>query len=77
VLARTVFGVREYPIIYSRVSMVFNLIAAFASVFWASLGSTFGFAAVFVVGLALIGVVLVTCGYVVRSAGSLQARWNE
>ncbi|QGF22421.1 MFS transporter [Raineyella fluvialis] len=77
VLARTVFGVREYPIIYSRVSMVFNLIAAFASVFWATLGTRFGFSAVFGVGLALLAVVLLTCGYVVRSARAVQARWSE
>lgn len=77
VFARLVFGVREYPVIYSRVSMVFNLIAAFASVTWAFIGTNFGFATVFIVGLVLIAVVLAAGIYVVRSARMMQAQWSE
>ena len=77
ILARLVFGVREYPVIYSRVSMVFNLIAAFASVTWAFIGTSFGFTTVFVVGLVLIAVVTLTCSYVVRSAQTMQAQWSD
>lgn len=77
VLARLIFGVREYPIIYSRVSMVFNLIAAFASVSWAYLGTNFGFTVVFVIGLVMIVMVLLAASYVVRSAPALQADWTE
>jgi MFS transporter, OFA family, oxalate/formate antiporter len=77
VMARLAFGVREYPVIYSRVSMVFNLIAAFASVSWALIGTNFGFPAVFSLGLVLVAVVLITCLYVVRSSESLQAQWTE
>lgn len=77
VLARLVFGVREYPVIYSRVSMVFNLIAAFASVLWAFLGTSFGFSVVFTVGLVLVAVVFLTCSYVVSSAKSMQEQWTE
>lgn len=76
VMARLVFGVREYSVIYSRVSMVFNFIAAFASVSWAFIGDNFGFATVFVVGLVLVAVVLVCGMYLVRATKSLQAQWT-
>ena len=35
VIVRQSFGSRDYSVIYSRVSTVFNLIAAFASMIWA------------------------------------------
>ena len=34
VIVRQSFGSRDYSVIYSRVSTVFNLIAAFASMIW-------------------------------------------
>ena len=40
VICRQSFGTREYSVIYSRVSTVFNLIAAFAAMIWAWLGSS-------------------------------------
>lgn len=77
VLARLVFGVREYSVIYSRVSVVFNFIAAFASVTWAFIGDNLGFDAVFITGLLLLAVILVGGMYLVNSTKSLQAQWTE
>ena len=76
-LTRAVFGTREYPIIYSRISTVFNLIGAFASMIWAWVGSSYGFDAVFTVGLVMLVVVLVT-GLAALAAGKrrLRALWE-
>lgn len=76
VLARHIFGVREYPLIYSRVSTVFNLIAAFASVTWAFVGTTYGFTVVFMVGLVLIAVVLGLGVYLMSRTRATQAQWS-
>ena len=76
-LARSGFGAREYPVIYSRISTVFNLIGAFASMIWAWVGSSYGFDTVFVVGLVMLVVVLVT-GLAALSIGArrLRALWE-
>ena len=76
-LTRSVFGTREYPVIYSRISTVFNLIGAFASMIWAWVGSSYGFDTVFVVGLVMLVVVLVT-GLAALSIGArrLRALWE-
>ena len=58
VICRQSFGTREYSVIYSRVSTVFNLIAAFAAMIWAWLGSSFGFTVEFIVALAMLVVIL-------------------
>jgi OFA family oxalate/formate antiporter-like MFS transporter len=76
VLVRLIFGVREYSLIYSRVSTVFNLIAAFASVTWAFVGTNYGFTAVFMVGLLLLAVVLGFGTYILSKTRSTQARWS-
>jgi MFS transporter, OFA family, oxalate/formate antiporter len=76
VLARQIFGVREYSLIYSRVSTVFNFIAAFASVTWAYIGTNFGYAAVFITGLVLLGVVLSLGVFLLGRAKSIQAEWT-
>ncbi|MCG2799460.1 MAG: MFS transporter [Cellulomonas sp.] len=76
VLSRQIFGVREYSVIYSRVSTVFNFIAAFASVSWAAIGSSMGFNAVFGIGLVLITIVLLLGFYLVREARSVQEQWT-
>lgn len=76
-LTRSIFGTREYPVIYSRISTVFNLIGAFASMIWAWVGSSYGFDTVFVVGLVMLVVVLVT-GLAAISIGKrkLRALWE-
>ncbi|MEG2934381.1 MAG: MFS transporter [Gordonibacter sp.] len=77
-LTRAVFGTREYPVIYSRISTVFNLIGAFASMIWAWVGSSYGFSAVFSVGLVMLVVVLVS-GLAALAIGNknLRALWTE
>lgn len=76
VLSRQIFGVREYSVIYSRVSTVFNFIAAFASVSWAAIGSSMGFNAVFGIGLVLVAVILALGFSLVRGARSIQEQWT-
>lgn len=76
VLSRQIFGVREYPVIYSRVSTVFNFIAAFASVSWAFIGTSFGFAAVFTVGLVLLAVVLGLGTFLLNKTKATQMQWT-
>ncbi|MFR5090640.1 MAG: hypothetical protein ACLTDR_00135 [Adlercreutzia equolifaciens] len=55
-------------VIYSRVSTVFNLIAAFAAMIWAWLGSSFGFTVEFVVALAMLVVILLLGLYIFKAA---------
>jgi len=76
VMARQIFGVREYPVIYSRVSTVFNFIAAFASVTWAFIGTNYGFSVVFTVGLVLLAVVLGFGFYILSKSQATQAQWG-
>ena len=56
---------------------MFNLIGAFASMIWAWVGSSYGFDTVFVVGLVMLVVVLVT-GLAALSIGArrLRALWE-
>jgi len=76
VLVRLIFGVREYSLIYSRISTVFNFIAAFASVTWAFIGTKFGFSAVFTVGLVLLAVVFAFGSYLVGKIRTTQSAWS-
>ena len=66
VICRQSFGTREYSVIYSRVSTVFNLIAAFAAMIWAWLGSSFGFTVEFIVALAMLVVILLLGLYIFK-----------
>ena len=68
VICRQSFGTREYSVIYSRVSTVFNLIAAFAAMIWAWLGSSFGFTVEFIVALAMLVVILLLGLYIFKAA---------
>lgn len=77
IVVRQSFGSREYSIIYSRVSTVFNLIAAFASMIWAWIGSSFGFNAVFVVGLVLLVLILLLGFYTFSNAKKFKSQWTD
>jgi cyanate permease len=76
VICRQSFGTREYSVIYSRVSTVFNLIAAFASMIWAWIGSTFGFTTVFIVGLVMLVVILLLGLYIFKAAAGYKKDWT-
>lgn len=76
VIVRQSFGSREYSLIYSRVSTVFNLIAAFASMIWAWIGSAFGFNAVFTVGLVMLVVILLLGLFVFADAAKYKKEWT-
>ena len=76
VICRQSFGTREYSVIYSRVSTVFNLIAAFAAMIWAWLGSSFGFTVEFVVALAMLVVILLLGLYIFKAAAGYKKDWT-
>lgn len=75
VTVRHVFGGREYPVIYSRISTAFNFIAAFASVAWAGIGTSLGFNAVFGIGLILVCTMFALGAYILSSASSIRGQW--
>lgn len=77
IVVKQVFGLRDNAIIYSRISTVFNLIAAFASMFWAWISSGFGFTAVFVAGLVMIVAVLLLGLYSFAQAKKLRSQWTD
>lgn len=76
IVVKQVFGLRDNAIIYSRISTVFNLIAAFASMFWAWISSGFGFNAVFIAGLIMIVAVLLLGLYSFAQAKKLRSQWT-
>ena len=77
IVVQQVFGLRDNAIIYSRISSVFNLIAAFASMFWAWISSGFGFNAVFIAGLIMIVAVLLLGLYSFAQAKKLRSQWTD
>jgi MFS transporter, OFA family, oxalate/formate antiporter len=77
IVVKQVFGLRDNAIIYSRISTVFNLIAAFASMFWAWISSGFGFNAVFIAGLIMIVAVLLLGLYSFAQAKKLRSQWTD
>ena len=77
IIVKQVFGLRDNAIIYSRVSTVFNLIAAFGSMIWAWIGSSFGFNVVFIVGIAMIVTVLLLGLFSFAQAKKLRSQWSE
>lgn len=76
IIVRQVFGTREYSLIYSRVSTVFNLIAAFASMIWAWIGSSYGFSILFAVGLVMLVVILVIGLYIFAVSSKLKQEFT-
>ena len=77
IIVRQSFGSREYSVIYSRVSTVFNLIAAFASMIWAWIGSSFGFNVVFIVGLVMLALILMLGFFTFSNAKKFKSQWTE
>lgn len=65
------FGTREYSSIYSRISMVSSLAAAFAATIWGFLSEAIGFEMVFVIGIALAVLVWLLGVYVLRGSKKL------
>ena len=76
VICRQSFGTREYSVIYSRVSTVFNLIAAFAAMIWAWIGSSFGFTVAFVVAIVMLVVILLLGLYIFKAAAGYKKDWT-
>ncbi|WP_261428873.1 MFS transporter [Berryella wangjianweii] len=78
IMVRQIFGTREYSLIYSRISSVFNLVASFAALIWAGIQqSAFGFNGVFVAGIAMLVVVLLIGLYCFSQQRSIVSRWTE
>ena len=57
-------------------STVFNLIAAFAAMIWAWLGSSFGFTVEFIVALAMLVVILLLGLYIFKAAAGYKKDWT-
>ena len=76
VIVRQIFGNREYPDIYSRISMFVNIMGAVGPVFWAFLGG-FGYPILFAVAIVLLVVVLVLGLYSFSKAKTVQDQWTE
>ena len=77
IMVRQIFGTREYSVIYSRISSVFNLVASFASLIWAWIGGSFGFNAVFAVALVMFVAILAMGLYCFAKQKSIVAAWTE
>ena len=77
IVVRHVFGTREYSVIYSRVSTVFNFISAFASLFYPAIYQGFGWSACFMVAIAMLVIVLVLGLYALGNAKKIQGEWTE
>ena len=76
VIVRQIFGNREYPDIYSRISMFVNIMGAVGPVFWAFLGG-FGYPILFAVAIVLLVVVLLLGLYSFSKAKTVQDQWTE
>lgn len=77
IMVRQIFGTREYSLIYSRISSVFNLVASFASLIWAWIGGSFGFNAVFIVGIVMLVCILAMGLYCFGKQKSIVSAWTE
>ena len=72
-LVRSVFGSADYTNIYARISMVGSLMSAVAAVFWSFvIDSPGGFPLMFVLGLACMGICLITSLFALAQQGKIQ-----
>ncbi|MEG2615704.1 MAG: MFS transporter [Raoultibacter sp.] len=67
-LTRTIFGIREYSAIYSRVGMVGSLTAAFAAAIWGFLIDATGFNYILIIGIAAAALAFL-CGFFALKLG--------
>jgi cyanate permease len=77
IVVRQSFGTRDYSVIYSRVSTVFNLLAAFASMIWAAISSAFGFNVLFIVGLVFLVIIILLGFYTFANAKKHMGEWTD
>ena len=75
ILVRQLFGQREYPEIYSRVSMFVNIVGAIGAPFWALFGKNYPM--LFTVAIVLLVVVLLLGIFCFGKMKSLQEQWTE
>ncbi|MEG1561708.1 MAG: MFS transporter [Raoultibacter sp.] len=71
-MTRKVFGTREYSSIYSRISTVAALSAAFGATIWGFLIDISGFNVVFIIAIALIALAGVLGVYVLKAGEKLE-----
>lgn len=76
VFVRQIFGQREYPEIYSRISLFVNIMGAVGPVFWAFLGS-FGYSTLFMVAIVLLVLVFVLGWFCFARMKSVREQWTE
>ncbi len=76
ILVRQLFGQREYPQIYSRVSMFVNIVGAIGAPFWAFMGG-FGYPLLFTVAIVLLVIVLLLGIFCFSKMKGLQSEWTE
>ena len=69
------FGQREYPEIYSRVSMFVNIVGAIGAPFWALFGKNYPM--LFTVAIVLLVVVLLLGIFCFGKMKGLQEQWTE
>ena len=75
ILVRQLFGQREYPEIYSRVSMFVNIVGAIGAPFWALFGKNYPM--LFTVAIVLLVVVLLLGIFCFGKMKGLQEQWTE
>ncbi|RDB64435.1 MFS transporter [Gordonibacter sp. 28C] len=75
ILTASVFGQREYSSIYSRISMVSSLGAAFAATIWGFIIDATGFSLVFIIGIALAILVWLLGAYAIKAGKKFE--WTE
>ncbi len=76
IVVRQLFGQREYPQIYSRISMFVNIVGAIAAPFWAFLGG-FGYPTLFMVAIVCLIVVFLLGSFCFAKMKGLQDEWTE
>jgi MFS family permease len=76
VFVRQIFGQREYPEIYSRISLFVNIMGAVGPVFWAFLGS-FGYSTLFMVAIVLLVLIFVLGWFCFARMKSVREQWTE
>lgn len=76
IIVRQIFGQREYPEIYSRISMFVNIMGALGPVFWAFLGG-FGYSMLFTIAIVLLIVTFALGWFCFMNMKKVQSSWTE
>ena len=75
IVVQKIFGTREYPVIYARISMFVNIFGGLAPIFWAYLGG-YSYDIVFVTALVMMLVVFALGSYSLARQKTIQDKWT-